>query len=42
MLFYPDLTKDVEYVKQVADKYGHDARKLAEKIREIGAQKALF
>lgn len=36
MMFYPDLSARWEYVKAVADKYGHEPKRLAEKVKELG------
>lgn len=36
MMFYPPAISKWEYVKAVAEKYGHEPRKLAEKVKEFG------
>lgn len=36
MLFYPPAMNKWEYVKAIALRHGHEPRKLAEKVKEIG------
>ena len=36
MVFYPPVMDKWAYVKAVAEKHGHEPRKLAERVKEIG------
>jgi hypothetical protein len=37
MVFYPPVMDKWEYVKAIAVKHGHEPRKLAEKVKELGS-----